>query len=80
MAPTDIRKEGSAYDQPLAMEVLAATGCIQANGLDKYVIMGKLSLDGGLQPIKAVLPIAIKAQEEGFKGFILLEKYARERL
>ena len=78
MAPADIRKEGSAYDLPLAMGVLAATGCIQANGLDKYVIMGELSLDGGVQPIKGVLPIAIKARKEGFKGFILPEKNARE--
>ncbi len=78
MAPADIRKEGSAYDLPLAMGVLAATGCIQANGLDEYVIMGELSLDGGVQPIKGVLPIAIKARQEGFKGFILPEKNARE--
>jgi len=78
MTPPNIRKEGSAYYLPLAMGVLAATGCIQANRLDKYVIKIELSLDGGLQPIKGVLPIAIKAQVEGFKGFILLEKYARE--
>ena len=78
MAPADIRKEGSAYDLPLAMGILSATNQIQASGLENYVIMGELSLDGGVQPIKGVLPIAIKAREEGFKGFILPEKNARE--
>ena len=78
MAPADIRKEGSAYDLCLAMGILAASGQIQNDDLDKYVIMGELSLDGGLQPIKGVLPIAIKAREEGFKGFILPKQNARE--
>jgi len=78
MAPADIRKEGSAYDLCLAMGILAASGQIQNDYLDKYVIMGELSLDGGLQPIKGVLPIAIKAREEGFKGFILPKQNARE--
>lgn len=78
MAPADIRKEGSAYDLPLAMGVLAATGEIQASGMENYVIMGELSLDGGLKPIKGVLPIAIQARKEDFKGFILPEKNARE--
>ena len=78
MAPADIRKEGSAYDLPLAMGILSATEQIQSSGLEDYVIMGELSLDGGVQPIKGVLPIAIKAREEGFKGFILPEKNARE--
>jgi len=78
MAPADIRKEGSAYDLCLAMGILAASGQIQSDDLDKYVIMGELSLDGGLQPIKGVLPIAIKAREEGFKGFILPKQNARE--
>ncbi|MGM0574025.1 MAG: YifB family Mg chelatase-like AAA ATPase [Bacteroidota bacterium] len=78
MAPADIRKEGSAYDLPLAMGVLAATEMITARGIDQYIIMGELSLDGGLKPIKGVLPIAIQARQEGFKGFILPEKNARE--
>ncbi len=78
MAPADIRKEGSAYDLPLAIGMLAAADSIQSEELDKYVIMGELSLDGGLQPIKGVLPIAIKAREEGFKGFILPKQNARE--
>jgi magnesium chelatase family protein len=71
MAPADLRKEGSAYDLTLAIGILVASGQIKADELDKYVIMGELSLDGGLQPIKGALSIAIKAKEEGFKGFIL---------
>ncbi len=78
MAPADIRKEGSAYDLPLAIGIMAADEKINSDELDKYVIMGELSLDGGLQPIKGVLPIAIKAREEGFKGFILPKQNARE--
>jgi len=78
MAPADIRKEGSAYDLPLAIGILAADESIISEELDKYVIMGELSLDGGLQPIKGILPIAIKAREEGFKGFILPKQNARE--
>jgi len=73
MAPADIRKEGSAYDLPLAIGILAAAGeiGIRNEQLDKFVLMGELSLDGSLQPIKGALPIAIKAREEGFKGLIL---------
>lgn len=78
MAPADIRKEGSAYDLPMAIGIMAADEKITSEGLEKYVIMGELSLDGGLQPIKGVLPIAIKAREEGFKGFILPKQNARE--
>lgn len=78
MAPADIRKEGSAYDLPLAVGIMAADESIPDKVLDKYVIMGELSLDGSLQPIKGVLPIAIKAREEGFKGFILPKQNARE--
>jgi magnesium chelatase family protein len=71
MAPADIKKEGSAYDLPLAIGIMAAAGDINATLLDKYMLMGELSLDGSLQPVKGALPIAIKAREEGFKGFIL---------
>ncbi|MDR1584745.1 MAG: YifB family Mg chelatase-like AAA ATPase [Prevotellaceae bacterium] len=78
MAPADIRKEGSAYDLPMAVGMLAASENIRNEELDKYVIMGELSLDGGLQPIKGALPIAIKAREEGFKGFIVPKQNARE--
>jgi magnesium chelatase family protein len=78
MAPADIRKEGSAYDLPLAIGVLAASEQIKADKIGDYVIMGELSLDGGLQKIKGVLPIAIQARKEGFKGFILPNENARE--
>jgi magnesium chelatase family protein len=78
MAPADIRKEGSAYDLPLAIGIMAAAGDIDATLLDKYMLMGELSLDGSLQPIKGALPIAIKAREEGFKGFILPKQNAYE--
>ncbi len=78
MAPADIRKEGSAYDLPLAIGIMAAAEKIPHEALDQYVIMGELSLDGSLQPIKGVLPIAIKAREEKFKGFILPKQNARE--
>lgn len=78
MAPADIRKEGSAYDLPLAVGIMAASDQIDASILEKYVIMGELSLDGSLQPIKGVLPIAIQAREEGFEGFILPQQNVRE--
>jgi len=78
MAPADLRKEGSAYDLTLAMGILAASKQIQAEDLDRYIIMGELSLDGSLQPIKGALPIAVKAREEGFKGFILPSQNAKE--
>lgn len=78
MAPADIRKEGSAYDLTIAIGILGASDQIKAEGVENYVIMGELSLDGSLQPIKGVLPIALKAKEEGFKGIILPRQNARE--
>lgn len=78
LAPADIRKEGSAYDLPIAIGILAASGQIPANQLESYFIMGELSLDGAIQPIKGALPIAIQAQEDGFKGFILPKQNVRE--
>ncbi len=78
MAPADIRKEGSAYDLPLAIGILAASDQIKTEKLGKFLIMGELSLDGSLLPIKGVLPIAIKARSEGFEGFILPQKNAKE--
>lgn len=78
MAPADIRKEGSAYDLTIATAIMGASSQIDAENLDKYIIMGELSLDGGLQPIKGALPIAIQARREGFKGFILPKQNARE--
>ena len=78
MAPADLRKEGSSYDLTLAIGILAASGQINSEEVSKYVIMGELSLDGSLQPIKGVLPIAIKAKEEGFKGFFLPKQNVKE--
>jgi len=78
MAPADIKKEGSAYDLTLAIGILAASNQMDETNIDKYIILGELSLDGNLQPIKGALPIAIKARAEGFKGFILPEQNARE--
>jgi magnesium chelatase family protein len=80
MAPADIRKEGAAYDLPLAIGILASaneTG-IDTEKLGKYMMMGELSLDGSLQPIKGVLPIAIKAREDSFEGLIVPKQNARE--
>ena len=78
MAPADLRKEGSAYDVSIAIGILAASGQIKAEDISDYIIMGELSLDGTLQPIKGVLPIAIQAKEEGFKGIILPKQNTRE--
>ena len=78
MSPADMRKEGSAYDLTLAIGILIASSQIKGEAVDQYIIMGELSLDGSLQPIKGALPIAIKAREEGFKGFILPKQNAKE--
>lgn len=79
MSPADLRKEGSAYDLTLAMGILVATEQIEEmNPLSDYIIMGELSLDGNLQPIRGALPISLKAKEEGFKGIILPKQNARE--
>ncbi len=78
MAPADLRKEGSAYDLTLAIGILVASGQIKGDEVEKYIIMGELSLDGGLQPIRGALPIAIKAKEEGFKGFFLPKQNVKE--
>ena len=78
MAPADIKKEGSSYDLPLAIGILAATGSVSDKKLGEYLIIGELSLDGSLQPIRGALPIAIAARQQGFKGFILPKQNARE--
>ncbi|MBL7810625.1 MAG: YifB family Mg chelatase-like AAA ATPase [Bacteroidetes bacterium] len=78
LAPADLRKEGSAYDLPIAVCMLAATWQITEDRLPDYLIMGELSLDGEVKPIKGALPIAIQAMKDGFKGFILPEANARE--
>lgn len=78
LAPADIKKEGSAYDLPIAIGCLAATQQVEADRLDQFVLMGELSLDGTLRPIKGALPIAIQARKEQFKGLIVPKQNARE--
>ena len=79
LAPADIRKTGSAFDLPIAIGTLAASGQLtQIDALDKFIIMGELSLDGDIRPIKGALPIAIQARAEGFKGLIVPHANARE--
>lgn len=78
LAPADLRKEGSAYDLPIAIGSMAATEQIPMENLARYVIMGELSLDGSLIPIRGVLPIALKAKEEGFEGLIIPSANAQE--
>jgi magnesium chelatase family protein len=78
LAPADIRKEGSAYDLPIALCVLRASSQITTELLEEYLIMGELALDGTLRPIKGVLPIAILASREKYRGFILPSDNAKE--
>ena len=78
MAPADIRKEGAAYDLPIALGILHASQQLMTERLSDYIIMGEMSLDGDLRPIKGVLPIAIQARKEGFKGIILPKENAEE--
>ena len=78
LAPADVRKEGAAYDLPIAMAYLRATGQIDAADLDRYLMMGELSLGGQVRPIKGALPIAIKARQLGYRGMLLPRENARE--
>ena len=78
MAPADIKKEGSAFDLPLAIGMLAGAEKVRVKELERYMIMGELSLDGSLQPIRGALPIALCARKAGFKGLILPEANADE--
>src|SRR5690606_1998938 len=78
LAPADIRKEGSSYDLAIAIGILASSNQINTDLLSKYLILGEISLDGGVQPIKGALPIAVQARKEGFKGLILPKENARE--
>lgn len=78
MAPADIRKEGSTFDLPIGIAIMAASEQVKTESLADYILLGELSLDGSLQPMKGVLPIALKAKEEGFKGIILPLKNVRE--
>ncbi|WP_420582506.1 YifB family Mg chelatase-like AAA ATPase [Reichenbachiella sp.] len=78
LAPADIKKEGSSYDLPIALGILNASGQLEFNGLEESIIMGELSLDGNIRPIKGALPIAIEARKKGFKTFILPKENASE--
>ena len=78
MAPADLRKEGSAYDLPLTLGILAASGQINAPNIGDYVLMGELALNGKIRPIKGALPIAIQALKDGFKGILLPKENERE--
>jgi len=78
MAPADIRKEGSSYDLPIAVGVLAADEMISKELLDSFLIMGELSLDGSLQPVRGILPMALRARDEGFRGLIVPARNAAE--
>lgn len=78
MAPADIKKEGSSYDLPIALGVLAATEQVPSESLESIMFMGELALDGNLRPIKGALPIAIQARKEGFKKFVLPKENAKE--
>ena len=78
MAPADIRKEGSSYDLPIAVAILAADKIVKIEKLESFMILGELSLDGSLQPMKGALPIAIEATRKGFKGIILPLQNAKE--
>ncbi len=78
MAPADVRKEGSAYDLPLAVGILAASEQVKSEKFADYILMGELSLDGTIHPVKGVLPIAIEARKNNFKGFILPKQNAPE--
>tara|TARA_B100000508_G_scaffold60116_1_gene46767 strand:- start:45299 stop:46837 length:1539 start_codon:yes stop_codon:yes gene_type:complete len=78
MAPADIRKEGSTFDLPIAIGILSASEQVKTDHLKEYVMLGELSLDGILNPLKGILPIALKAKEEGYKGIILPQLNAKE--
>ena len=78
MAPADLRKEGSAYDLPIALGILSASNQITAPCISEYLIMGEIALDGSIRPIKGALPIAIQALKDGFKGFVLPNENAQE--
>ncbi len=78
MAPADLRKEGSSFDLPLAIGILAANGSFESDCLNQYMMVGELSLDGRLQPVKGALPIAIRARTEHFKGLIVPRQNVRE--
>ena len=78
LAPADVRKEGSAFDLPIALGVLAATAQIRSDHFDQTLVLGELALDGSIRSVRGCLPIAIKAKEKGFTGAILPNANAKE--
>lgn len=78
LAPADLRKEGTGYDLPLAIGVMASSGFVKTDLTDRYLMVGELGLDGSLRPIKGALPIAIKARTEGYEGLIVPKANVRE--
>lgn len=78
LAPGDIRKEGTGFDLPIALGVMASNGFVRQGNLMHYMVLGELSLDGSLQPIRGALPIAIKARELGYEGLIVPEQNVHE--
>ena len=78
LSPADIKKEGSGYDLPLAIGILASSGKVDTARLDKFMLVGELGLDGRLQPVRGALPIAIKARKEKFQGLIVPQQNIRE--
>lgn len=78
LAPADVKKEGAAFDLPIAVTTIVACGLVEAPELDRYMIVGELSLDGGIMPVSGVLPMAIEARAKGFKGIIVPEANVEE--
>ena len=78
MAPADVKKEGSGFDLPIAIGILLSTETIQVENIERYMFVGELSLDGSIQPVKGMLPIAIKAREMGYEGLFVPEDNVRE--
>ena len=78
MSPADLKKEGSGYDLPMAIGILASTNKVEATLLNQYMLVGELGLDGKLQPVRGVLPVAIRARAEKFKGLIVPQQNVRE--
>ena len=78
MAPADIRKEGSMFDLPIGIGILAASEQVKTDSISDYIMLGELSLDGSLKPMKGILPMALKAKKEGYKGMILPVENVRE--
>ncbi|MEE9402449.1 MAG: YifB family Mg chelatase-like AAA ATPase [Desulfobacteria bacterium] len=78
LAPADIKKEGTGFDLPIALGILAATGVLPQDGLTEYLILGELSLDGRIKPVRGSLPVALLARNSGFRGMILPKENAGE--